>query len=474
MKQRDMNPDAKVPAYEKISYAIGGTGGNFIITIMSAFLLVYYTNVVGVSAGIVATVMGITKIFDGVSDLAMGYLIDHTKSKYGKARPWFIRTIIPTVICTFFMFYVPEGGSQAFKIGYIFVTYNLCMTVCMTANSVANGALNGLMTMRQKDRGINGGLGMLLGVFIGIVVNSTVLQITTAVGNGDPYTQKGWSVMIAIYLIPYAICSIIGFLFTRERVTEAERRGLKIEAEKKDSNISVLGSLKILISNKYWIIFIIAMIMISYMQLSVGMSNVYFAQYVLGDVYLYTPLSNFSSILGLVGVIAGFVMMGKMKKRNILLCATGFLVFGTLMPAVSTELIWLYVSSSLKGFGTGLAACILPGMLQDTLTYSEWKDGHNIVGMGTAAFSFCNKLGGSIGTIMLGWMLELGRFDSSLQIQPDSALSAIKGLYIWVPAVAMIMVLFILTRYDLDSKYSKISDELKERMEAKSEHVRNI
>lgn len=463
MKTRDMRPDAKIPMYEKIGYAFGTTGANFIITIMSAFLLVYYTNVVGISAGMVATIMGITKIFDGVSDLLMGYIVDHTKSKYGKARPWYIRMIIPTIICTILMFSVPTDCTTAFQLGYIFITYNLCMTVCMTACSVANGALNGLMTMRQADRGINGGLGMLFGVIIGIVVNSTVLQITSAVGNGDPYTQKGWSVMIIIYMVPFAICSVIGFVTTKERVTEAQRAGL-VENEKKEDTVNAGKALKILIHNKYWLMFIVLMLFVSYMQLSASMSNVYYAQYILGDVYLYTPLGNFNSILALVGAVCGLILMSKTKKRSLLLCSICSLLVGTLLPVLSIQLPVLYLASSLKGFGTGLAACVLPGMLQDTLTYSEWKDGHNVVGMGTAAYGFCNKIGGSLGTILLGWMLEVGGFDAALEVQPDSALASINMLYIWIPAIAMFLTLIVTIKYDLDNKYDKIAAELTERM----------
>lgn len=468
MKKRDMCPDAKIPVYEKLGYAFGTTGSNFIVTIISAFLLVYYTNVVGISAGMVATIMGITKLFDGVSDLLMGYIIDHTKSKYGKARPWYIRMIIPTVASTVLMFCVPADCTRAFKLGYIFITYNLCMTICITACTVANGALNGLMTMRQADRGINGGLGMLFGVVIGIVVNSTVLQITSAVGNGDPYTQKGWSIMILIYMIPYVLCSIIGFLTTKERVTEAQRAGI-VQQEKKEDTISAGKALKILLHNKYWIMFIVLMLFISHMQLSAGMSNVYYAQYVLGDVYLYTPLGNFNSILALVGAVGGLVLMSKIKKKKLLFAAVCSLIVGTLLPVVSTQLSVLYFASSLKGFGTGLAACVLPGMLQDTLTYSEWKDGHNVVGMGTAAYGFCNKIGGSLGTILLGWMLEIGGFDATLKVQPASAIASINMLYIWLPAVAMILTLIVVIKYDLDNIYDQISEELTERMHLNKE-----
>ena len=89
---KNLNPDAAVPAIEIAGFAVGGAAGNFMSTLLGSFLLVYYTNVVGIGAAAVATVMGISKIFDGFSDLVAGYIIDRTHSKWGKCRPWQIRT----------------------------------------------------------------------------------------------------------------------------------------------------------------------------------------------------------------------------------------------------------------------------------------------------------------------------------------------------------------------------------------------
>lgn len=469
-KVKDMRPDAKVPASEITGFALGGMGGNFITMLISSFLLVYYTNVVGVSAAAVATVMGVTKIFDGLSDLAAGYIVDHTHSKWGKCRPWQIRMILPTIICTFLMFWVPSGISSGLKIAYIFVTYNLVNTICMTMIGVSHAALNGSMSMDQKSRGLNGGILMVLGIIGGIILNSTVLQITSAVGGGNPYTQRGWTAMILIYIAVYAVLASFGFFFTTERVTESQREKAKAEVNegdgkrKSESDVKILEALKILIHDKYWVIFVITMIFVLYMQTSLGMSNVYYAQYVLGDVFYYTPLGNFNSIGALLAAFITLFLMVKMKKRTICISGLVFVAVGAFMPAVSVNMTWLYASSIFKGIGTGVCACVLPGMLQDSITYGQWKSGKDVLGMGNAAYSFCNKLGASIGTILLGFLLEAGGFDGSLAVQPAGAISAIKALYIWIPGIAVILSIAAMSFYDLDKKYDKVAAELKERM----------
>ena len=88
MNNNKMNPNARLSFLERFAYGIGDYAGNLVYSAISAFLLVYYTNVVGASAAAAASIIAISKIFDGISDLVMGYIIDHTHSKWGKARPW--------------------------------------------------------------------------------------------------------------------------------------------------------------------------------------------------------------------------------------------------------------------------------------------------------------------------------------------------------------------------------------------------
>lgn len=463
---KNMSPDARVPVMEKMAFALGGQGGNFYTMILSSFLLVYYTNVVGISAGLVATIMGISKAMDGVSDLAAGYILDRTHTKMGKCRPWLLRMIIPTGICMLLMFYVPAGMDGFLRVAYIFVTYNLTNTVCLTMVSVAHAALNGSMSINQKDRGLNGGFMMLFGIAGGLILNSTVLQITTAVGGGDPYTQKGWTVMLLIYTVAYAVLTLFCVFGTTERVTlmkqgEQEENGSSEQKEKK-SEVKVLEALKILIHDKYWVIFVIVMLCVTCP--STGMANVYFAQYVLEDVLLYTPLANFTSIGALSGAVLSLILMTKMKKRNI--CMTGLLstVIGAVIPAFTHNLAMLYISAVLKGVGAGFAMCVLPGMLQDTISYAQWQSGKDVLGMGNAAYSFANKLGGSFGTIVFGWMLDASGFNGKLAIQPGSAITTINMLYIWIPTILTAIGIVCMYFYNLDNIFDKIAADLKERI----------
>ena len=128
-KKRDMAPDAKLTGLDYLGYFFGA-GTNILNLIVSAFLLIYYSNVLYLGLTEVGTVMAVSKVFDGVSDLIMGRIIDKTKSKYGKARPWYARMIIPTTVCVLLLFWMPAGFKGMMQYVYVFVTYNLVSTVC--------------------------------------------------------------------------------------------------------------------------------------------------------------------------------------------------------------------------------------------------------------------------------------------------------------------------------------------------------
>ena len=125
MSKNNMNSNARLSFLERFGYGCGDYAGNLVYSAISAFLLVYYTNVLGVSAALAASIIAISKIFDGISDLAMGYIIDHTHSKWGKARPWIARLCVPLAICTVLMFSVPGSLEGKVQIVYMFLTYNL-------------------------------------------------------------------------------------------------------------------------------------------------------------------------------------------------------------------------------------------------------------------------------------------------------------------------------------------------------------
>lgn len=157
-----MNSNAKLSMVERIGYGIGDYSANLIYASISAFLLLYYTNVVGASATMAASVIAISKIFDGISDLVMGVIVDRTHSRFGKARPWILRLCVPFAVASVLMFSVPDSLTGKGIFIYMFLTYNLVSTIFYTGINVPYAALNGLMTTDPYERGLLGNFRMIL------------------------------------------------------------------------------------------------------------------------------------------------------------------------------------------------------------------------------------------------------------------------------------------------------------------------
>lgn len=157
---------------ERFSYGCGDFGCNIIYTAMSAFLLFYYTDYAGVSALAVGTIMMISRVFDGISDIIMGVIVDRTKSRFGKARPWLLRMCIPFAVSGVLLFSVPTSWAATPKLVYVFITYNLVSTVIYTAINVPYSALNALMTQDPYERSV-------LSIFRNLLATAGTLTINT-------------------------------------------------------------------------------------------------------------------------------------------------------------------------------------------------------------------------------------------------------------------------------------------------------
>jgi GPH family glycoside/pentoside/hexuronide:cation symporter len=144
-KQMDMSIDAKIGLKERLAYTLGGGGVNMSLAVLG-LLLTYYTMVLKIPAGTATMVIGISKLLDGLSDLVMGWIVDHTHTKNGKAKPWLFRMAFPTAIAVIAAFMVPTSWSTPAQVVYMFVTYNLSTTICVTAIAVPFSSLNGYMT----------------------------------------------------------------------------------------------------------------------------------------------------------------------------------------------------------------------------------------------------------------------------------------------------------------------------------------
>lgn len=452
MEQEKVDSNAKLGWVERISYGLGDYAGNLVYSLISAFLLVYYTEACGINAAAAASVMAVSRIFDGVSDLVMGRIVDKTHSKWGKARPWILRASIPLAICMVLMFSVPSGFSAGAKVAYAFITYNLVSTVFYTMLNVPYATMQGMMTTNQYERGILGNIRMLLATFGTMTINTIVPVITGAFGSNN--SHAGWTITTIILMAAFLVINSMTFIFCKERTADesADESGKKAQP-------SVGKALKSLISNKYWVLQVILLFSMYFMMSTFYGSNYYFTQYVLGDAKVYTVFSNALSLSQMGIMFVTPVIMKKMSKRWLSLMGMSISTVGFLLTALAgTNISLVIVSNVIKGIGFGCGAATMWGLLQDAITYGQWKTGVQAVGMGNSASSFTTKVGSGLGTAALGWILAAGNFNAD----PTGAASiaAIKVAVIVVPLIVCVICIACMFMFDLDKKYDVVVKDL--------------
>lgn len=293
--------------FERFSYGCGDFGCNIIYTAMSAFLLFYYTDYANVSAMAVGTIMMVSRIFDGVSDIIMGVIVDRTKSRYGKARPWILRMCIPFAVSGILLFSVPTAWASTPKLVYVFITYNLVSTVIYTAINVPYSALNALMTQDPYERSVLSIFRNLLATAGTLTINTFTLPLVEYFGNN----ASAWTKTFVVFGFVAVAAFLFTFFGTKERVRAAENEG-EVQVE----DVPFVTGIKALFKNKYWIM-MTCMLALFFLMYSVnGGATVYYAKDILGDKNLVSTINGIFNIVQICGMFFIAMLVKKFGKRN--------------------------------------------------------------------------------------------------------------------------------------------------------------
>ena len=461
------DPHTKLGWNDRIGYGMGNLGMAWVNGMMSAFLMKYLTDVSLVDAAVVSSIIAISKLFDGVSDLIMGRIVDGTHSKMGKARVWLVRMCIPLAIATVLLFSIPASMTGMIKYVYVFIMYNLVNSVFYTAMFVPYNSLISLSTTDGYEHGMLGNISMIFQTIANILMNTFFMTMVIKFGNvAEPYTaeaQRGWTMATIVVGIIIVVSALICVCGTKERT------GVQVDnsGDKPKDEVSAGQALKSLFTNRYWLSMIFAMFVIFFIIVCYSAGAIYYCADVLGDYSLYTPVNNALSIAQFATMFFTPFFMAKFGKHKTYLVGLVGMALGFLGTGFAgTNVAMLIVFNALKGIGLGAAGGMAFGMVADTLEYGEWKDGFKTVGMGNAAISAAQKLGLGIGQVVFGWVLAFGGYDGAAAAQTESAKAAIGFLYNWLPVAMIVVTFIIMMTYKLDKEMPQIQKDLEERHNA--------
>jgi GPH family glycoside/pentoside/hexuronide:cation symporter len=406
---------------------------------ISSFALIYFTDTVGVSAASVGILIMVSKFFDGFTDVLMGGLIDRTKSKMGKARPWLFLSAFPLAIALVLTFMVPSGFSTSGKNVYIFVIYTLLCAVFYTASNISYNSLISLAADDQRDRVSMGSIRFIFAVVGTMVVTGGTMVLVNALG-GD---QRGWTIVAVAYAAIFLIFTLITVFGVREK--EAPKNGEIPETGKSAGSVSFGKSLLYLCKNKYFIIMLFLFI-INYISSGIGGAvGVYYVNYVWGDPALM-------ALTGIAGVIPMIVVLPVTPKlttrfgmRKTCFATSLIAVAGSVVLLFSGDRLPLVIAGMvIRSIGIAPFTGAMYALIAEIAEYAVLKFKVHIEGTIYSCSSVGIKVGSGLGIAITGWILTAGGYDGATQVQSGSALTAIRGLFLVPPLVTAALISFLL------------------------------
>ncbi|MCD7757721.1 MAG: MFS transporter [Clostridiales bacterium] len=438
-----MNEKRYLSWFNKIGYGSGDVAGNVVYAFLSAFVMIYLTDTVGLNSGIIGTLMMLSKIFDGVTDVFFGSLIDRTHSKMGKARPWMLYAYVGCAFLLVAIYSVPSSFQATAQYAYFFITYSLLNAVFYTANNIAYSALTALITKNGHERVQMGSIRFIFAFSTSMLIQSITVGLVSYFGGG----AAGWRTVAIIY----AIVGLLVNSFSVFSVKELPPEELALEGETEDSTpaeqISLLESAKLLLSNRFYLI-ICGVYICCQVSSALTAMGIYFMTYVLGDANLLGRFSIAMNAPIIVGLLLTPSIVKKAKgiyKVNL----TGYAlstVFRALVivAGLMKNVPLMLVFTALAYIGTSPLQGDLNALIATCSEYTWRTTGKHIDGTMYSCTSLGTKIGGGVGTALGGWLLAAGGYVQNAAQQPQSCINMLNFMYLVFPFILNILITVLL------------------------------
>ena len=435
---------------EKVGYGLGDTASNLYWQMFVNFLMFFYTDIFGISAAAVGTMLMVSRFWDAVNDPLMGIIADRTNTRWGRFRPYLIWMSGPLALIGVFTFLTPNFGPVG-KLVYAYITYTLIM-MAYTAINIPYSALMGVLSPSTQVRTGVATYRFVLAFVGAFIVQGLTLPLVNFFGGGNQ------AVGFPLTMVAYGVLAIglfyITFAATKERVRPMAGQKTSLKNDIND-----------LIHNRPWMILLVMGIFtLGYIIVRSG-TILYYFKYVLNN----ELQASLFMVLGTVAVIAGVActqffskILG--KKNFYLIVMTLTTILTVLFYFIPTDqIVLIFAVHILISFVMAPQAPLLWSMYADTADYSEWKNGRRATGLVFSAATFAQKFGIALGGGLAGWLLAAFGFVANQQQAPET-LNGIRMMMSFIPAIGTAIATVAAIFYELDDKtMHKIEMDLKER-----------
>ncbi len=442
--------------YNKVGYGSGDVAGNVVYVLLSAFVMIYLTDTAGLNAGIVGTLMMVSRLFDGFSDVIFGALLDRTNTRMGKARPWMLWGFVGCAGMIIAIFAIPTELGETAKYAWFFIAYTLLNAVFYTANNIAYSALTALITRNGSERVQMGSIRFMFAFGTNLLIQSITVGGVAMFGGG----AAGWRNMAIIYAL-FGLAVNTLSVFSVKELSPEELAGDDDTAQKEDT-LTVLESARMLLSNKYYLLILVVFLLTQVFTAMLNM-GIYFMKYILGDENLLGTFAWAINIPLIVGLLVTPIIVkkfGEMYRVNLggyVIATLGRL--GVLVAAYFHDIPLMLILSAVASLGMSPLQGTLNAMIAEASEHTWLRTGKRIDGLMFSCTSLGVKVGSGIGTAAAGWLLAASGYDGGLSMQPDSAIQMLYVMYVWFPLVANALIFLLLTRLDVEKANARLREQ---------------
>jgi glucuronide carrier protein len=420
-----------------LGYASGDVANNLTFSMASSFLLIYYTDVAGISAGAAGTLFLVVRVWGGVTDLVAGRLVDGTSTRWGKFRPYLIFASAPLLLLLVALFSIPGGLSDGAALAWAYISYAL-FSLAYSFVNIPYGSLASAMTQDADERAKMSTARM-------VAASLTILLIAVIVApqvSGASDLQRSLTVTTIAFAVVGYLLYVWCFATAREAVARATAK------------VSLRDAAGMLRHNRPLVILCGSALLFLTGMFAVQTVAVYYARDVLGDADLYIVMT----IIQTVGMLAAAVIVPAAverlgKKRTYLAAGLLAAVAGIGLglapgstPAVGLTLFGIY------GLGLGVINTLIFALQADTVDYGEWQSGVRAEGSNYAVLSFMRKAGQGVGGAAAAYTIGLGGYISGGGAQTDAAVTSIRVAAGFLPAIVILCATALMLTYPLTEK----------------------
>jgi sugar (glycoside-pentoside-hexuronide) transporter len=450
--KNDLN-QSKVPFISKLAYGMGDVGCNFSWMFVGNFLMIFYTDVFGISMSAVATLMLFSRFWDAINDPIIGGLSDKTHTRWGRYRPWLLFAAPLTALVLILTFWAHPDWSQTHKIIYMAVTY--CILVLgYTCVNIPYGTLCGAMTQNMTERAqINTSRSVSAMIAIGII-NIITIPLIEWLGNGN--ARQGYLLIAILYGTIFAVCHIFCFAKTKEVVEVPVSQKIPLRLQ-----------LQAVAKNKPYLLALLGQVLFGFILYGRNADLLYYFTYVENDAVLFTYYSMAIIIPSIIGA-ACFPKVFQLTSNkgwaaSVFAFGTGITIIALFFFSPVTSPIPFYLFAALSqfffsGFNTAIYA-IIP----DCVEYGEWRTGIRNDGFQYAFISLGNKIGMALGTALLALSLGWAGYEANTT-QNEAVVAIMRHSFSTIPGILWVVTALALFFYKLDKRsYNRILAVIKYR-----------